>query len=186
MLYNMKGAKKSMDQLISEKPSQLILGIIFVIYILLNVQTPLFLATAIDNLFGKVVVVAIAALIFVKTNPVVGVLGFVVAYQLIKTASVTSGTYAMKHFLPSEANKMSEMQSFNEESVVPLATQNGEVVQAASANSMSSVSNTAGSLEAEMVSKMAPLVMSGPDSKLDYKPILDGQHSAASLIEEDM
>ena len=185
MLYNMKGAKKSMDQLISEKPSQLILGIIFVIYILLNVQTPLFLATAIDNLFGKVVVVAIAALIFVKTNPVVGVLGFVVAYQLIKTASVTSGTYAMKHFLPSEANKMSEMQSFNEESVVPMATESTSAVQTASANG-NTMTNTAGSLEAEMVSKMAPLVMSGPDSKLDYKPILDGQHSAASLIEEDM
>jgi hypothetical protein len=181
----MKGAKKSMDQLISEKPSQLILGIIFVIYILLNVQTPLFLATAIDNLFGKVVVVAIAALIFVKTNPVVGVLGFVVAYQLIKTASVTSGTYAMKHFLPSEANKMSEMQSFNEESVVPMATESTSAVQTASANG-NTMTNTAGSLEAEMVSKMAPLVMSGPDSKLDYKPILDGQHSAASLIEEDM
>ena len=174
-----------MDQLISEKPSQLILGIIFVIYILLNVQTPLFLATAIDNLFGKVVVVAIAALIFVKTNPVVGVLGFVVAYQLIKTASVTSGTYAMKHFLPSEANKMSEMQSFNEESVVPMATESTSAVQTASANG-NTMTNTAGSLEAEMVSKMAPLVMSGPDSKLDYKPILDGQHSAASLIEEDM
>lgn len=170
----MKGLKKSVDHLVSEKPSQLILGIIFVLYILLNVQTPEFIAPALENIFGKVLVVAIAAIIFAKTNPVIGVLGFVVAYQLIKTASITTGTYGMKHFLPSETSKMDEMKSFNSEPVVTSAT-------AVTASTIAA----AGSLEAEMVEKMAPLVMYGGDSNLDYKPILDGQHSAASLIEEE-
>ena len=42
--------------------------------------------------------------------------------------------------------------------------------------------NNEGALEAEMVDKMAPLVMSGDsDSTSNYSPILDDQHSAAPL-----
>jgi hypothetical protein len=172
----MQSFKKSFDHLVSENPSQLILGVIFVLYILMNVQTPYVLAEPIDTLFGKVLVVAVAAVIFMKTNPVVGVLGFVVAYQLIKTASVSTGTYAVKHFLPSEANKLRDMQSFNEEHVSPPLT-------ATNPNMMVAKSNNEGALEAEMVAKLAPLVMHGGDSGLDYMPIMDGQHSAALLTE---
>ena len=170
----MKSFKKSFDHLVSENPSQLILGVIFVLYILLNVQTPSVLAEPIDTLFGKVLVIAVAAVIFMKTNPVVGVLGFVVAYQLIKTASVSTGTYAMKHFLPSEESKMQEMQSFNEDRVSPPAT---------NPNIMVAKTNNEGALETEMVAKLAPLVMHGGDSGLEYSPVMDGQHSAALLTE---
>ena len=109
----MQSFKKTFDHLVSEKPSQLVLGIVFFFYILLNVQTPTILATPLESIFGKVLVFAFAAVIFMKTNPVVGVLGFIVAYQMIKTASVTTGRYAMKHYLPSEENKMKDMTSFN-------------------------------------------------------------------------
>jgi len=173
----MQSFKKSFDDLVSEKPSQLILGVIFVLYILLNIQTPAILATPIDTLFGKVLVVAVAAVVFTKTNPVVGVLGFVVAYQLIKTASVTTGTYAMKHFLPTEANKMQEMQAFNEEHVQPPSLDNKDP------NIITAKTNNEGALEAEMVAKLAPLVMHGGDSDMSYSPIMDGQHSAALLTE---
>ena len=169
----MQSFKKSFDHLVSEKPSQLILGVIFVFYILMNVQTPAFLAGPIDNLFGKVLVIAVAIVLFMKTNPVVGVLGFIVAYQLIKTANVTTGAYAMKHYLPSEENKMEEIKTFNPEQI-----------QAAPHAMTRAQTNIEGDLEVETVAKMAPLVMhSGMDSGLDYSPILDKQHSAASLDE---
>ena len=175
MIY-MQSFKKTFDDLVEEKPSQLVLGIVFFFYILLNVQTPAILATPIDSIFGKVLVFAVAAVIFMKTNPVVGVLGFVVAYQIIKTASVTSGTYAMRHYLPSEENKMKDMRAFN-------------VVEPTSPVAPTSISTNgsgiilAGTLEEEMVDKMAPLVIKGnEDSTLDYKPILDGQHGASSLF----
>jgi hypothetical protein len=171
----MQSFKKTLDHLVSEKPSQLVLGIVFFLYILFNVQTPESLAPPLESLFGKVLVFAIAAVVFMKTNPVVGVLGFVVAYQLIKTASVTSGRYAMKHYLPSEANKMKEMQSFN-------------VTEPTSEDAPSSISASGsgilvpGTLEEELVERMAPLVIKGgEDSRLDYKPILDGQHGASEL-----
>jgi hypothetical protein len=184
----MQSFKKSFDQLVSANPSQLILGVIFVFYILLNIQTPAVLAGPIDNLFGKVLVVAVAAVIFMKTNPVIGVLGFVVAYQLIKTASVTTGTYAMRHYLPSENSKLREMQTFNEEQVQAQQVQAPEQQESAQQlaqqhmqGEMQAVSNIDGALETEMVARMAPLVSSGGDSGLNYSPVLDNQHSAASL-----
>jgi hypothetical protein len=185
----MQSFKKSFDQLVSANPSQLILGVIFVFYILLNIQTPAVLAGPIDNLFGKVLVVAVAAVIFMKTNPVIGVLGFVVAYQLIKTASVTTGTYAMRHYLPSENSKLREMQTFNEEQVqaqqvqaVPEQQESAQqLAQQHMQGEMQAVSNIDGALETEMVARMAPLVSSGGDSGLNYSPVLDNQHSAASL-----
>ena len=189
----MQSFKKSFDQLVSANPSQLILGVIFVFYILLNIQTPAVLAGPIDNLFGKVLVVAVAAVIFMKTNPVIGVLGFVVAYQLIKTASVTTGTYAMRHYLPSENSKLREMQTFNAEQVQAQQVQAQQVqapeqqesaqqlAQQHTQGEMQAVSNIDGALETEMVARMAPLVSSGGDSGLNYSPILDNQHSAASL-----
>ena len=170
----MQSFKQTFDHLVSEKPSQLVLGIIFVIYILLNVQTPSFLATPIDTFFGRVVVVVIAIVVFLKTNPVIGVLGFVVAYQIIKTASITTGTYAIRHFIPSEQNKEKELRSFN-------------VVEPTSLVAPVSISNNAGglslpgTLEEEMVYIMAPLVVKASNTPSSFKPILDGQHGASSL-----
>jgi len=189
----MQNFKKSFDHLVSEKPSQLILGIIFVVYILLNVHTPPFLAGAVDNLFGKVLVVVIAGVIFMKTNPVIGVLGFVVAYQMIKTASVTTGTYAMKHFLPSESSKMREMQTFNQDRIStqpikqaqqPMQAQQQMQAQHLQQEQHLAKTNNAGLLEVEMVAQMAPLVMSGGESDLHYSPVLAAQHSA-TLLHED-
>jgi hypothetical protein len=168
----MQKIKKSFDQLVSEKPSQLILGVIFILYILLNVQTPAILAGPIDNIFGKVLVVVVAAVIFIKTNPVIGILGFVVAYQLIKTASVTTGSYAKTHYLTSEVNKVKDMQSYNTERV-----------QYTDQASPLQTTHRSGALEIELVDQMAPLAMNGPVSDLNYSPILDGQHSAALLHE---
>ena len=180
--------KKSFDKLVSEKPSQLILGIIFVLYILMNVQTPAFLASSIDTIFGKVLIVAIAAVIFVKTNPVIGVLGLVVAYQMIKTASVSTGTYGLRHYLPSENSKMREMQSFNAEQVVslpePVHHQQAQQMQAQQPEQqMQAITNMDGDLEVQTVAQMAPLVMNGGESLLNYSPVLDDQHSAAYLFE---
>jgi len=174
----MQSFKQTFNQLVSEKPSQLILGIIFIIYILLNVQTPSFLATPIDTLFGKVLVVAVAAVVFMKTNPVIGVLGFIVAYQIIKTASVTTGTYAMRQYLPSEYNKMKAMQSYNLQTPTSTSAPN-------SISTSGSGIVVPATLEEELVDRMAPLVVQGDDSQQQtYKPILDGQHGASSLLED--
>jgi hypothetical protein len=161
----MNNIKQAFKTLVAEKPSQLILGIVFIIYLLLNIQTPALLAGPIDSIFGKVLIALIAIVIFIKTNPVIGVLGFIVAYQIIKTASITSGTFGLKHFAGSELNKLSEMKLFNDGSVAGLGLMEA----------------SAGSLEEEMVDTMAPLVIHPSNPNMNYQPILDEQHEAAAL-----
>ena len=168
----MQSFKKSVDKLVFESPSQLVLGIVFVVYIILNVQTPLILAKPIDTIFGKAAVVLVAAVVFMKTNPVIGVLGFVVAYQLIKTAGIATGAHGIRHYLPSEASKLREMQSFNQTE----STGGQDIMSPAKANVILS-----GTLEEETVERMAPLVVSGNASTVDYMPILDGQHGASMI-----
>jgi hypothetical protein len=172
----MQSFKQTFNHLVSEKPSQLILGIIFVMYILLNVQTPSTISGPIDTIYGKVLVVVVAAIVFLKTNPVIGVLGFVVAYQIIKTASITTGTYAMKHYLPSERNKEQEMRSYNV--IAPTSD-----IAPTSISTIGGGLVLPGTLEEETVDRMAPLVIRGDDnSPSSFKPILDGQHGASSLF----
>lgn len=156
MIY-MQSFKKSFNTIVNEKPSHLILGIFFIIYILLNVQTPSFIAGPIDNIFGKSIVVIVAIVIFMKTNPIVGILGLIAAYQLIQLSSISTGSYAINNYLPSEKQKEREMVYLN------------------ASHKMD------GSLEEEMVEKMAPLVIKDGGAQLTYQPILDGQHDAAPL-----
>ena len=172
----MQSFKQTFNHLVSEKPSQLILGIIFVIYILLNVHTPSVIAGPIDTIYGKVLVVVVAAIVFMKTNPVIGVLGFVVAYQIIKTASITTGNYAIKHYLPSERSKELELKSYNV--IAPTSE-----IAPASISTIGGGLVLPGTLEEETVDRMAPLVIQGNDnSPSSFKPILDGQHGASSLF----
>jgi len=180
----MKSFKKSADRLISEKPSQIFLGIVFVFYILFNIQTPEFLAELIDTFFGKSIVILFAIFLFMKTNPVIGVLGLIVAYQIIKTSSITTGSYGMKHFLPSEESKINEMQSFNEETVLPqsmlkqsMCNCNGKC----NCNAAVSKTNFGGVLEQEIVDKMIPIVVEESNDDISYEPVMDGQHNASVI-----
>ena len=77
----------------SEKRHQLLLGVVFALYILLNVQTPKMIAGLVNNLVGNVVIILVALTILMNSHPVVGVLGLVVAYELIRRSGVSSGTY---------------------------------------------------------------------------------------------
>ena len=50
----------------TDKKHQFLLGIVLIIYILADIQTPLELAKLIDNVYGNIVVVLIALSIFVN------------------------------------------------------------------------------------------------------------------------
>ena len=66
------------------KQHEQILIVVLVIYVLLEIKTPKPLAGVVDNIYGQMVVVAIALTFFLQNKPVVGVLGLLVAYLFIK------------------------------------------------------------------------------------------------------
>jgi hypothetical protein len=142
------------DLLKAEKRYSFLLGILFIIYILLGFDTPVALANIIDNVIGNIIIVLLAISIFTQIHPIVGVLGFIAAYELIRRSSKVTGTFAIRNYLPSEESKVMDFSKYNDYPVT---------------------------LEEEVVKKMAPLVETPPDQDLHYKPILDGIHDAAPI-----
>lgn len=145
-----------MDSLFKKQNvGQFVLVILFIIYLIMGYKVPDTFAGLIDSTVGKIVVVIMAISLFAYANPVLGVLGLFVAYDLIRKSSITTGTAGLEAYMPTEEKKMSQFTAFNQ---FPYT------------------------LEQEVVTKMAPLhtmgVINGPAT---FKPILDDYHDASPI-----
>ena len=134
--------------------SQNVLTLLFVIYLILGLNTPKPIAQIIDTLIGKIVVILLAIYLFIYTNPILGVIGFFVAYDLIRRASVATGNFGIDNYLPTEETKQAKMSSYNQ---YPYT------------------------LEQEMVKKMVPVVNKDMTTA-SYVPITDDVYDAAPAI----
>ena len=142
-----------------ENAGELVLAILFIIYLIMGYQTPEPVASMLDSLVGKVVIFVIVIYMFMNHNPVLAVLALFVAFDLIRRSSATTGDTMtinqLKKFAPSEKNKMSQFTAFNQ---FPYT------------------------LEQEVIKKMAPVVKPGSSvSKASYKPLLENLYDASPL-----
>ena len=126
-----------------------------IIYLVLGFRTPDIIANLIDNIIGKVVVILVVIYLFMHANPILAVVAALVAFDLMRRSSETTGLGALQAYAPSEQKKMSQFTAFNQ---FPYT------------------------LEQEVVAKMAPIVRSGSSlSSASYKPLLDNLHDASPL-----
>ena len=138
-----------------EHMGELVLVILFIIYLIMGYKTPEPIASMIDSIVGKIVIFIIVIYMFMHTHPVLAVLALFVAFDLIRRSSVTTGIDALKRYAPSEEKKMSQFSAFNQ---FPYT------------------------LEQEVVKQMAPIVRSGSTlSKPSYKPLLDNLYDSAPI-----
>jgi hypothetical protein len=134
--------------------SQLILVILFLIYLILGFKMPDSVANLIDSSAGKVIVALVARLLFGYSNPILGVLGILVAYQLIKSSSEKTGMAALEKYYPTEEKKWSP---FTPTHQFPYT------------------------LEQEVVKQMASQKFNTDFVKAPYSPVLDDTRDAAML-----
>ena len=135
-----------------EHNGQLVLAILFIIYLILGYKTPEPFASMIDSIAGKIVIFMVVIYMFMHTHPVLAVLSLFVAFDLIRRSSLTTGIDALQKFAPSEEKKMSQFSAFNQ---FPYT------------------------LEQEVVKQMAPILRSGSTlSKPSYKPLLENLYNA--------
>jgi len=138
-----------------EHMGELILVVLFIIYLILGLRTPDLIANMVDNVIGKVVIILVVIYLFMNANPVLAVLAALVAFDLMRRSTETTGLGALEKYAPSEKKKMSQFTAFNQ---FPYT------------------------LEQEVVSKMAPIVRSGSSlTPASYKPLLDNLHDASPL-----
>lgn len=133
---------------------QLVLSVLFVLYLVMGYQVPEGVATIIDSTIGKIVVVLVALMLFAYSNPVLGILALLVAYQLIRGASVKTGMAGLEEYYPTEAKKWSP---FTPAHQFPYT------------------------LEQEVVKNMTTQKFNTEYVKAPFRPTLDDTHDAAPL-----
>lgn len=146
---------------------QLILTILLIIYLILGSKIPNNVSTMINNPIGKVVIALGALILFTNSNPILGAIILIVAFEIIRNASKSNlykGSYtglttefnpSLDPYYPTEEKKWSP---FTPQHQFPYT------------------------LEQEVVKKMAP-IRNKNYSKQSYtfKPILDDLHDAAPI-----
>lgn len=133
---------------------QLVLLIVFIVYILFNVPTPEPIASLVDSTIGYVVIIALFAIMAVNLNPIITLVGVFAIYLLFKRSSISTGSLAMTKFLPSENVKGQQLTAFNQFPVT---------------------------LEEEVVQQMAPLQAGPSMGPKTFTPVMNNIHDASFL-----
>ena len=133
---------------------QLVLSVLFVVYLVMGYKMPEGAAGLIDSSIGKIVVVIVALMLFAYSNPILGVLALLVAYQMIKSASVKTGMAGLEQYYPTEQKKWSP---FTPAHQVPYT------------------------LEQEVVKNMTTQKFNTEYVKASFAPTLDDTHEASYL-----
>ena len=139
----------------SLKPMEISILILFVIYLIFDINPPDSMAGQIDSPVGMAIVLIITLYMFISFNPVLGVVGIFVAYEVIRRSSAVNNRTAMINFTPTQAKKDTELAQMN-----PPAEQ---------------------TLEEDMVQQMAPIGQSSMISynTSEYKPVAHDTHGAS-------
>ena len=138
-----------------EHMGELVLVVLFIIYLIMGSKTPEPVAGLVDTLVGKIVIFVTIIYLFMHANPILAVLALFVGFDLIRRSSMATGIDALQRFAPSEEKKASQFTAFNQ---FPYT------------------------LEQEVVAKMAPIMKSGSSlSQPSYKPLLDNLYDASPL-----
>lgn len=107
----MKVYNKMLKQL---KSLELVLTLIFVLFLVSNFELPKFLAELLDNIIGKTVLIVFVLSLFSCCNPLLGILGIVVALELLKRAKVSKGTYIDKYTASTETKRHNILSKLND------------------------------------------------------------------------
>lgn len=170
---------------------EILILVIFVIYLVLPVKTPHSIAPFIESPLGIVVIFLLAIFLFLYSNPILAVLFVFVAYELLRRSivklspSVPNVSYVQ--YTPETVKRETEMNKANAIMPDPInpvnvkhaendAVVNEPIIQLP-------VLSEHVSLEEEVVNKMAPIGKSEPVSfkPSGFHPVMDNAHSASFI-----
>lgn len=131
---------------------------LFVIYLLLPIETPDMLAFCVDSSLGMLIIFVVAVFLFFYSHPLIAVLFVFVAYELFKrSCNVTKKNVVILEHTPEQHKKDEKMKSMNP--------------------------GKKGSLEEEVVDKMAPIGHSEPIKFMSttFNPVAQDVGSASKV-----
>jgi uncharacterized membrane protein len=85
-----------MEILKKKHTCELILSILFILYLILGFKTPESIANLVDTVFGKCILFIVVIYLFLHCNPILAILSLFVAFDLIRRSSVSTGIDALQ------------------------------------------------------------------------------------------
>jgi predicted membrane protein len=153
-MMNMK--MPNMKSMMMKNPLEMVLLVLFIIYLVFPVNTPAFLAPMVDSSLGMVGIFAVVLFLFMYSHPLLAILYIFVAYELIRRSTQVSGRTAYLQFTPSEEKRSANMQAMN-----PPQEE---------------------TLEEAVVSQMAPVPHTSTDFlETEFKPLAEDVHHASMI-----
>jgi hypothetical protein len=131
---------------------QAILTVLFVFYLISDKKLPTPVANLVDTPLGKVIVVVLSLSLFAYANPLLAILGICVAYFIINSATMQTGTYGLEEYTPTESRKWSSFEPRQHHSYT---------------------------LEEEIVKERASQRFNTSFVKTPWRPVLDDNHNAS-------
>ena len=145
--------KKTFEVFMKNK-HHVLLSILFVVFIVSDIQIPEGVAVVLDSIVGKAFV-CIVALSLLSVSPIVGVLALITAYELIRRSSNKSGNNSIYKYAPSTHKRDKELLLLQEQPYT---------------------------VEEEVIAYMLPRTSGDTiDKKSEFKPVQNNLHSAAKL-----
>lgn len=136
-----------------EGVGQLLLIILFSIFLISGYEIPLNIASFARTIHGKIIIVLISLFLTMFSNPILGIVSLIVAFDIIRRSN--NEYQQMKQFTPSEDKKADHYTALNQ---FPYT------------------------LEQEMVKRMAPLIMANSNlDPPSFKPNLDNIYDASHI-----
>lgn len=123
--------------------------VVFILYLVLPIQTPQVLAGTVDSPLGMLAIFIVTIYLFFYSNPVLAIVYVFVAYELLRRSSQVTGRIGIVQYTPTQVKKDSEMRAMNP-----------PVVE---------------TLEEQVVQKMAPIGRSDPIvyTSSTFKPVAE-------------
>ena len=149
---------KVLEQLKSLKSIEIGILSLFILFVILPLKLPLMVANLFDSPIGVILLFVIAVSLFFYTNPILGVIFILVAYELIRRSSETTGGNNVVRDNTTQHMKDIELEKLN-----PVQPE---------------------TLEEEMVNKMVPArneFIKG-DLSNDFKPNMNSNMDASLFV----
>ena len=88
------------DYIKSVKSHELLLSVLFIIYIALDIETPISLLSLVNNGIFQAIMFLLVISLFFYVNPIISILAILAVFTLIQRSK-----NAVKYFMPSELEK---------------------------------------------------------------------------------
>ena len=127
--------------------------ILMVVFVVFKIPVPEVIAKYVENIVGTTIIV-LAVVYLLATRPLMGIVSIIAAYELIQRSRKSNYDAVLSTYLPTEASKSKELESYN---VFPTT------------------------LEEEVVHKMVPYVTAENLPVPSFKPVLNKTYDAAAV-----